>query len=162
MTRVNARKTAFMLIFAVAEGRLLDCGINDAAPPTLENVLDDFFEPLYFSTLKSEDAVFEKYPDAKTLEYIYALVSQAVSDLEATDGAFSQHLTGWRLERVSAAARACLRTAVAELTLKLPDSPEAVVINETLEIAREFDEEENVPFINGVLGSYVRAEKGEK
>lgn len=151
-----------MLIFAVTEGRLLDSSINDEAPPTLENVLDDFFEPLYFSSLKGEDAVFEKYPDAKTLEYIYALVASAVTDLDATDSAISPHLTGWRLERVSAVSRACLRIAVAEIALKLPDSPEAVIINEALEIAREFDDEENVPFVNGVLGAYVRAEKGEK
>ena len=67
------------------------------------------------------------------------------------DGLIEGHAEHWRMERMAAVDRDLLRASVAEL-LALPATPRAVVINEALEIARQFSSPESVQFINGVFG----------
>ena len=69
-----------------------------------------------------------------------------VSDLDRRIEENSQH---WRLERMPAVDRNILRLAIFEMTKSA--LPPAVVIDEALELARQFSGEESVSFINGVL-----------
>ena len=71
------------------------------------------------------------------------------------DGLIQQHAENWRMERMAAVDRNILRAAVAEL-LGFPATPRAVVINESLEIARKFSSPESLQFLNGVLDSVGR------
>ena len=71
------------------------------------------------------------------------------------DGLIEGHAEHWRMDRMAAVDRNLLRAAVAEL-LGFPTTPRAVVINESLEIARKFSTPESVQFINGVLDSVGR------
>lgn len=71
------------------------------------------------------------------------------------DGVIEQHAEHWRMDRMAAVDRNILRAAVAEF-LGFPRTPKAVVINESLEIARRFSSPESVQFINGVLDSVAR------
>ncbi|MBW4038106.1 MAG: transcription antitermination factor NusB [Acidobacteria bacterium] len=66
-----------------------------------------------------------------------------------------KHAQNWRLERMPVVDRNLLRTAVAEM-LGYPKTPAAVVINETLEIARRYAAPESVNFLNGVLDAIGR------
>lgn len=66
----------------------------------------------------------------------------------------------WPLEQIAPVDRTLLRMGiweafVAELT------PAKVVINEMIELGREFGGENSSPFINGVLGSLLNEEHGE-
>ena len=56
----------------------------------------------------------------------------------------------WRLERMNVMDRLILRLAVYEF-LHAPETPAKVVINEALELARTFSNEDAVRFINGML-----------
>ncbi len=56
---------------------------------------------------------------------------------EEVDGLIQKHAQNWRLERMPVVDRNLLRTAVAEM-LGYPKTPAAVIINETLEIARRY------------------------
>jgi N utilization substance protein B len=71
------------------------------------------------------------------------------------DGLIEKHAEHWRMERMAAVDRNILRGAVAEF-LGFAKTPKAVVINESLEIARRFSSPESVQFINGVLDSVGR------
>src|SRR3979411_2444477 len=68
------------------------------------------------------------------------------------DGLIERHAEHWRMERMAAVDRNLLREVVAAV-LDYPDTPRAVVINESLEIARKFSSPESVHFVNGVLDS---------
>ena len=57
----------------------------------------------------------------------------------------------WRFERIGKVTLAVLRLAVAELDF-FPEIPIEITVNEALEIARIYDDEKSIPFINGVLG----------
>jgi N utilization substance protein B len=56
----------------------------------------------------------------------------------------------WRIERMNVMDRLILRLAVFEF-LKQPDTPAKVIINEALELARTFSNDDAVRFINGIL-----------
>ena len=55
----------------------------------------------------------------------------------------------WRIERMPAVDRNVLRLAVYEMTHT--ETPRPVVIDEAIELARQFSGDESVAFINGVL-----------
>jgi len=72
------------------------------------------------------------------------------------DELIQKHAEHWRLERMAAVDRNILRAAVAEF-LSSPKTPQPIIINEALEIARKFSAPESVQFINGVLDSVGKA-----
>jgi N utilization substance protein B len=51
--------------------------------------------------------------------------------------------------------RNLIRAAVAEM-LGFPNTPAAIIINESLDIARRYAAPESVPFLNGVLDAIAR------
>ena len=55
----------------------------------------------------------------------------------------------WKIERMPVVDRNILRLGIYEMSRQ--DTPAAVVIDEALELARQFSGEESVAFINGVL-----------
>jgi len=61
----------------------------------------------------------------------------------------------WRLSRMSVIDRAILRLAAFEL-LAEPEVPPRVVLNEALELARQYSGDDAVRFVNGVLDAVRR------
>ena len=57
---------------------------------------------------------------------------------------------GWTLERMPAVDRAVLRLGAYELLYEA-DVPDAVCIDEAVELARELSTEESPAFVNGLL-----------
>ena len=74
---------------------------------------------------------------------------------EEVDALISSHAQNWRLERMAVVDRNLLRTAIAEM-IGFPKTPAAVIINETLEIARRYAASESITFLNGVLDAVGR------
>ena len=58
-------------------------------------------------------------------------------------------------ERMAVIDRIILRLAVYEF-LEQPDTPARVVINEALELARTFSNDDSVRFVNGILDAIRR------
>jgi N utilization substance protein B len=65
------------------------------------------------------------------------------------DHRISEKSAHWKLERMPVVDRNILRLAIYEMSRH--DTPAAVVIDEALELARQFSGDESVAFINGVL-----------
>jgi len=61
-------------------------------------------------------------------------------------------LQGWTLERLPNVDRLILRMALYELNRR-GDTPLAVVINESIELAKKYSTEDSGRFINGVLSN---------
>ena len=93
--------------------------------------------------------------DAETRGFADDLYRVATVRQAEVDALIESHSQNWRLERMAAVDRNLLRTAVAEL-LAYPSTPAAIVINETLEIARRYAAPESVQFLNGVLDAISR------
>jgi N utilization substance protein B len=90
--------------------------------------------------------------------YARELAEGVDADGAEVDGIIGSTARDWRLERMPAVDRALLRMAVWEL-LRRPDIPVAVVINEAVELAKEYSTEDSGRFVNGVL-SRVATELG--
>jgi N utilization substance protein B len=93
--------------------------------------------------------------DEETRGFADDLHRLATQREEEVDGLIQKHAQNWRLERMPVVDRNLLRTAVAEM-LGYPKTPAAVVINETLEIARRYAAPESIHFLNGVLDAIGR------
>ena len=93
-----------------------------------------------------------------TLTFAKTLLNLAEEHLDEADKLIKTVLENWEWDRLCAMDRAILGVAVLEL-LYLPDIPARVVINEAIEIAKEFSTEKSGIFVNGILDSIAR-EKG--
>jgi transcription antitermination protein NusB len=73
------------------------------------------------------------------------------------DALIDRHATGWSLERLPDVDRAILRMAVYEL-LWADDVPDAVVIDEAVQLAKTLSTDDSPAYVNGVLGAILAAE----
>jgi len=69
--------------------------------------------------------------------------------------AVSKHAPGWSLERMDPISRCVLLVGAYEL-LFLKEAPPAVVMNEAIEIAKEYGTAESGKFVNGVLNAIAQ------
>jgi N utilization substance protein B len=93
--------------------------------------------------------------DAETRGFAEDLYRIATTRDEEIDKLIEAHAQNWRLERMPVVDRNLLRAAVAEM-LGFPNTPAAIIINETLEIGRRFAAPESIHFLNGVLDAIAR------
>lgn len=73
--------------------------------------------------------------------------AQLREDIDAKIRSVSKH---WRLERMSRVDRNIIRLAAYEL-ISANDIPRRVTLNEAIELAKRFGNEESPAFVNGVL-----------
>jgi N utilization substance protein B len=93
--------------------------------------------------------------DAETRGFAEDLHRVATSRSAEIDALIEEHSQNWRIERMPVVDRNLLRCGIAEL-LAFPKTPAAIVINESLEVARRYAAPESVQFLNGVLDAVAR------
>lgn len=86
--------------------------------------------------------------------FLEALARGTASHVDEIDELIRKRAENWRLDRMPKVDRTILRMAIYEM--KEIGTPPPIVIDEALEMARRYSEEEAVPFINGVLDSIRR------
>ena len=90
-------------------------------------------------------------------QHAVRLVEGVATHAPRIDGLIKKHGRGWSLERLPDVDRAILRMAVYEL-LWADDVPDAVVIDEAVELAKALSTDESPAYVNGVLGAILAAE----
>jgi N utilization substance protein B len=93
--------------------------------------------------------------DLETRGFAEDLYRIATTRDEEIDKLIEEHAQNWRLERMPVVDRNLLRASVAEM-LGFPNTPAAIIINETLEIGRRYAAPESIHFLNGVLDAIAR------
>jgi N utilization substance protein B len=87
-------------------------------------------------------------------EYAIRLILATIKNQEAIDGIINEFSAEWRVDRLARMDRTLLRLAIAELRyVRAADA--SVVINEAVELSKQYSTEESYRFINGVLGQVV-------
>jgi N utilization substance protein B len=84
-------------------------------------------------------------------DYTITLVEGVAAHRARIDDVLSEHSEGWSLPRMPAVDRAVLRLGLYEL-LWAPDVPDAVVIDEAVELAKTLSTDDSPRFVNGILG----------
>lgn len=80
------------------------------------------------------------------------LSSPVIKYIGALDEFIQRGAPQWPIEKISKIDLAILRMAVYELAIEKKEPPK-VIIDEAVEIAKEFGNESSPKFINGVLGT---------
>jgi transcription antitermination protein NusB len=121
----------------------------DMRQQPVSDAIRNFYETLH--TNESQESPGEEVvpPRLEHDDFMETLARGAFDRRTSIDEQISQHSANWRIERMPAVDRNILRLAVYELQAEA--TPPPVVIDEALELAREFSAPESVPFINGVL-----------
>ena len=83
-------------------------------------------------------------------DYARQVIAGAWGNREQYDRMISEVSDHWEVSRMAVVDRNVLRMAIYEL-VERPDVPVRVVIDEAIEVAREFGDAETPQFINGVL-----------
>lgn len=146
MVRNTAREIAIHLSY---ESSFTDKGV--------EELLDQRLTAASFASLAEEDDLYREAPNAKQAEYIRRLVRGVWEHGAELDGYIGKYAKGWKFSRIPLVASAIMRVAMYEV-MYMPDVPNAAAINEAVEIAKKYEPAEVVSFVNGILGTFVRAE----
>lgn len=126
MSRKESRKQAFQTLFQL-EMKNTDLTINEA----INFIKDD-------------------YPDLD-FEFIHWLVTGVKDHEQVLDQTIEPKLKDWSIQRLLKTDRIILRMATFELLHS--DTPPKVIINEAVELTKQFSDEDHYKFINGVLSN---------
>ncbi len=87
-------------------------------------------------------------------EYIQSKYDALIARLDDIDKAINDRTKGWTTERMSKVDLTIIRLGVYEI-LYDDDVPESVAVNEAVELAKKFGQDESYSFVNGVLGNFL-------
>ncbi|MER5355768.1 transcription antitermination factor NusB [Kitasatospora sp. NPDC002551] len=92
-------------------------------------------------------------------EYTMELVEGYVQHARRIDELISQYAVGWTLDRMPIADRNVLRLGAYELIWE-DRVPDAVVLDEAVEIAKEYSTDDSPAFVNGMLARFLELKPG--
>ena len=150
MNRSTAREIAVHLTFALA-----------FSSESAEDLLARELTPERFALRAKDEPLYTEFPGEGELAYITRLVRGVGGHGAELDGYIEKYAKGWRFSRIDRVASAIMRVTMYEI-MYMPDVPNKVAINEAVEIAKKYVDEDVVKFINGILGSFVRMELPEQ
>lgn len=133
MSRRTARESAFKAIYEI--------------PFHVDETPSDIIN--YCS--KSEDNKLSAKAD---VDYFLNVTSLCFENLLQIDKKISESLKDWTIDRISKIDLSIMRLAVCEI-LYIDDIPYQVSINEAVELAKKYSDDDSPAFINGVLASSV-------
>jgi N utilization substance protein B len=129
--RNNARKRAFQILFEA-----------DQRGTSVQNVLADWVR---------HSRSDERQPPVT--EYTMELVEGYARYAPRIDELIETYAEGWDLDRMPVVDRNIVRLGTYELVW-VDGTPDAVVIDEAVQLAKEFSTDESPSFVNGLLGRF--------
>ncbi len=108
--------------------------------------------PTTSAALKAElEGHFAHFHVSENLRpFVALLVEGTLGAMAILDALLEKHTDNWKLSRLAHVDRSLLRMAVYEMT-QISDTPISVVINEAIELAKQFGTSDSPSFVNGVL-----------
>ncbi|MCQ2524675.1 MAG: transcription antitermination factor NusB [Lachnospiraceae bacterium] len=91
----------------------------------------------------------------KDKEYITNRANAIIDKLEEIDKEITAKATGWEPSRMGKVELAIIRLAVFEILFD-EDTPNGVAINEAVELAKKYGQDESSAFVNGVLAKFAK------
>ncbi|ASR54491.1 transcription antitermination factor NusB [Cellulomonas sp. CW35] len=98
--------------------------------------------------------IAEPGTEAALPQYAVEIVEGVVARLARIDEVLASHSHGWTIERMPAVDRAVLRVGTWEVLFN-DDVPDAVAVDEAVDLVRALSTDESPTFVNGLLGRIV-------
>ena len=150
MTRADARELAVHLIYG-----------RDFTGDEPEQVVALRLNKEYCEKLSAENEIYSERPSRKQLLYIDTVVAGVANREEELNQQIQQYSIGWNISRISRLTRAVLQLALYEI-IYVEDVPAGVAVSEAVRLAKKYDGDDTGSFVNGILGSFVRAQQSEQ
>ena len=148
MTRGNARELAIHLIFG-----------REFTGETPSEVVRMRLEEGYYEQLAAEYEIYTERPTEKQVKYLENIVAGVVEHQDELNEIVGKFSIGWDVKRISRLNRVIMQLAVYEI-LYVEDVPEGVAVSEAVRLAKKYNDEMG-RFVNGILGSFVRAKNAD-
>lgn len=150
MTRADARELAVHLIYG-----------RDFTGETPQTVVNIRMDKEYYAKLSAENEIYAERPSRSQLAYIDSVVAGVANRTENLDSYIQKYSIGWDVNRISRLTRSIMQLAIYEI-LYVEDVPTGVAISEAVRLAKKYDGDDTGAFVNGILGSFARAQQAEK
>jgi transcription antitermination protein NusB len=115
-----------------------------------EKALQALFQ-IDISKVEASDAIEHVLEEEVGDDYLNKLVYGTVQHLQEIDDEIKGYLEKWSIDRLAAVDRNLLRLAVYELKYCNEEVPANVVLDEAIEIAKLYGDDQSSRFVNGVL-----------
>lgn len=91
------------------------------------------------------------YTEQTINPYTSAILDGVITHQEQIDELLAQYAHGWTMERMLAMDKSILRLGAWELLFN-DEMPDAAAVNEAVNMAREYSNDDSPGYVNGVLG----------
>lgn len=108
---------------------------------------------LFFEDMDEND--ISKALSDKDRKYITDKYENVMSHLDEIDEAINKTAEGWDTKRMGKVDLTIIRLAVYEIMFD-EDIPTSVAINEAVEIAKKYGQDESSGFVNGILAKFAK------
>lgn len=92
--------------------------------------------------------------------FLEQLVKGTIQYLKVIDAEIVKYAEGWKIDRMASTDRNILRMALYEIRY-LKDIPPGVTVNEAVELAKKYGDDDSGKFVNGILGNIIRSIENE-
>jgi len=89
-------------------------------------------------------------PDEEMTAFSRLLVTGTIENIAAVDEMIQKHLDNWELKRLNKVDLAIMRMSVYTLMFQ-NDLPPSIIIDEAIDISKEYGTDDSFRFVNGVL-----------
>lgn len=101
---------------------------------------------------EAKEVFLKSFPvEGKEEDYINEMYEAVSQNIEKIDEIISKSSTNWKTNRMAKVDLAICRVSVAEMMFR-KDIPDAVSINEAVNLAKRFGTDTSQKFVNGLLG----------
>jgi N utilization substance protein B len=118
------------------------------------NLKDDYLRDEINNLKESTNTLLEKAEN----DFIEKLIASTLQNYEELISIIEKFSKNWKINRLAKVDLTILLLAINELK-HFPETPVKVVINEAIEIAKKFGNEDSSKFVNGLLDEYVKQGK---
>lgn len=129
-----------------------------AAVDILEDFWIDRSDPTIPITDEKNLEQDKKDPDVR--EYTEKLVNGTLQKLTSIDQMIEKYAEHWNIHRMAYVDRNILRLSAFEIVY-IEDIPIKVAINEAVELAKRFGEDDSPKFVNGILDKIAKTESSK-
>ncbi len=98
----------------------------------------------------------EYFPQEKEKAFFRSLVTGVIKNRSAIDEHIKKYAPRWKISELASIDRSILELGIFEFFYT--STPVAIIINEAVEIAKEFGDENSFKFVNGVLSKIEKEE----
>ena len=145
--RTRAREFALQVLYE----------LDIAETQEFEEALEDFWKERSTLTDPEKIALEEDKKEPEIRDYTERLVRGTLEKKPAIDPLIERYAENWEMRRMACVDRNILRLSTYEI-LYMGDIPVKVAINEAVELAKRYGEEDSSKFVNGILDRIAKTE----